>query len=333
MKNPWRTAIALLGQAILLACPAQLQALTTLSELSKQVENTQPLQGNALTFHTDEAKVLVLANHKDKIGAVLLHSKTRKSNIAPLISELQKLITHNEQAEVYQSADKHAAIILYPKTSEPDNFNSPIVGCNRLTALCNACELYNANTTPHFWHDSGISLRNYDKTHDLLYEITLDMSAERVEYAEIRLSKKAKSFLSGHMLTGITPDLPKDPRQVRKISYQLGGATPIHADEDNDIFICRDKNEVYTVGSRQRLLQANKKRRNIKHYLFPELPMPDKPSPLIPEQTSHPEPQPPQPQQNKTTIPANTPQEPQAKPQPLTPAEARRTYIEQLQEI
>lgn len=331
MKNPWRTAIALLGQAILLACPAQLQALTTLSELKEHVPCSTPLQRDALTFHTDNARVLVLADKSGKIGAVLLHSKTRRSDISALVNNLQTLITHPYgPPRVTRSDDNHAALILYP-VDRDSRQEAPraIVGCDRLTALHNACNSYNGNITPHYWHGSGISLRNYDS--DLLYEITLDMSTERVEYAEIRMSKRSKSYLKAHMLTGIPPSLPNETKQIRRISYRLGGATPIHADETGDIYISRDRCEVYTVGSQQRLQSANKSRNDIKHYIFPALSMPEPTSAFITlpqsrEQTISPTPKPRE--EKKRTSP-----KPAEQPPALTPEQARRAYIDQLHKI
>lgn len=331
MKNPWRTAIALLGQAILLACPAQLQAHTTLSELKEQVRYSTPLQEDALLFHTNEAKVLVLADKSGKIGAVLLHSKTRRSDIRALVDNLQSLISHTDRPpQVSLSDDRHSALILYPcdKDSLQDATRA-IVGCDRLTALHNACNSYNGNITPHYWHGSGISLRNYDN--DLLYEITLDMSTERVEYAEIRMGKRGKSFLKAHMLTGIPPNLPLETKQIRRISYRLGGATPIHADETGDIYVSRDRCEVYTVGSQQRLQLANKSRNDIKHYIFPALNIPGPTAVFTLRPKPHSQPIPPTPKPKEEQAPP-TPK-PAEQPPALTPEQARRAYIEQLQKI
>ncbi len=324
MSTPWRTAVALIGQAILLACPAQLQALTTLSEFRTEITPCKELGGDALSFHTPEAKGLVLADSRGRIGAVLLHSKTRRDNIEELTKTMQSLITHNKPAEVLRSADGHSALILYPDISrEHADSTKSLTGCNRLTALHNVRNSYNASITPHYWHESGISLRNYDNR-TLLYEITLDMSAEQVGYVEIRIGKKAAHLLKPHMLIGIPPSLPTAPRQVRRISYLLGGTTPIHADESTDTYLCRGTDEVYTLGTQQRLQQAAKKRQGIKHYFFPGLPMPNMLatiSPVSPEKTPTYTEQPP---------PAAAPQ---AAPPPLSPSEARQRYIDELQKM
>ncbi len=317
MSNPWRTAIAVAGTILFAVVPAQLSALTTLPELERKVTNSHRLGEDALSFHTDSARVLVLADRQGQIGAVLLHSKTRNDNISSGEEALLKLITHSELPDLRRSADKHSVLILYPNICRRQAAgHTQITGKDRLTCLYNAYRVVNSKSTPHYWHDSGVSLRNYNgKT--LYFEITLDMSARQVEYAELRLSKKAPASLKAQQLCGTTISLPNSSRLVRKLSTRLG-ATPIHADEAQDTYLTLS-NEVYTMGSMARLQQANKNRRGVNHYQFPELTMPAQSTTL------------PQAEESVQQQPS-----PSAKPQQpviTNPTEARRAYIEQLQKM
>ena len=321
MRKLWRTAFMLLGQTILVVCPAQLQALTTLPELEQQLQPTQRFGKDALTFHTGESRVLILADRSGNIGAMLVHSKTRANSITSTVEELTRRITHTEQADVRYSADKHSALILYPEICKSACLGSTgLTNCPRLVAIYNASNRNNGSQTPHYWHDSGVSLRHYDND-KLNFEITVDMSRERVEYAEIRLAKGTSSSRA-IAISGLPPNLSKAPRNtIRRLSMSLGGATPLSEDEMADIYLSRGK-DVYCVGTQERLHAANSARSGINHYIFPPLNMPSAPVQLT---TTQPEPKPvEQPQ---------TPSIPATEHQSLSPTEARRAYIEYLQKM
>ncbi len=317
MRKLWHSAFILMGQTILMVCPAQLHAITTLTELEQQLQSTQRSGRDALTFHTGESRMLALGDSRGNIGAVLVHSKTRASNTVSTVEELTRRITHTEQADVRYSADKHSAIILYPEICKAAGHGSTgLTNCPRLVALYNAGNRNNSRQTPHYWHDSGVSVRHYDNN-KLSFEITVDMSRERVEYAEIRLAKKTSSS-QAIAISGLRPNLSKAPRNtVRRLSMSLGGATPLSADEMADIYLSRGK-DVYCIGTQERLQAANSARHNINHYIFPPLSMPSAPAQLSPAQA---EPQ---------TQPSITPSTEQ---QPLSPSEARRAYIDYLQKM
>lgn len=318
MSTPWRTAIAAAGTIFFAVVPAQLSALTTLPELQAQLNNCHRSGNDALSYHTDNARVLVLANQLGEIGAVLLHSKTRSSNLTASEEELLKLITHAERPDVRRSDDGHSVLILYPNICHRQATpHTQITGKDRLSCLYNAYRAVNSKNTPHYWHGSGVSLRNYNGK-NLHFEITLDMSAPRVEYAELRMSKKAPAKLNIKQLCGTTLSIPKSLRLVRKLTSQLGGATPIHADEETDTYLTLSK-DVYTMGSMARLEQANKNRRGVNHYQFPELVMPEQSATLsqAPQAVQQPPPPPAAPQQPAIT----------------DPTQARRIYIEQLQKM
>lgn len=321
MSKLWRTAFILLGQTILMVCPAQLQALTTLPELEQQLQSTQRFGRDALTFHTTESRVLALGDRKGNIGAVLVHSKTRANSIISTVEELTRRITHTEQADVRYSADKHSALILYPEICKAAGLGSTgLTNCPRLVSLYNAGNGNNSYQTPHYWHDSGVSLRHYDNN-KLSFEITIDMSRELVEYAEIRLAKGTSSTRA-IALSGLQANLTKAPRNtIRRLSMSLGGATPLSADETADIYLSRGK-DVYCVGTQERLHAANSTRNNINHYIFPPLSMPAAPAQLP---TAQPEPRP--------AEEPLTPTSPATEPQSLSPADARRAYIDYLQKM
>lgn len=321
MSKLWRTAFILLGQTILMVCPAQLQAITTLPELEQQLSPTRRNGRDALTFHTPESRVLVLADRSGNIGAMLIHSKTRANSITSTVEELTRRITHAEQADVRYSADKHSALILYPEICKAARLGSTgLTNCPRLVSLYNVGNCNNSVQTPHYWHDSGVSLRHYDNG-KLSFEITVDMSRELVEYTEIRLAKSTSSTRA-IAISGLQANLTKAPRNtIRRLSMSLGGATPLSADEMSDIYLSRGK-DVYCIGTQERLQAANSARNNINHYIFPPLSMPPAPVQLP---TAQPEPSP-------VTQPA-TPSAPITEQQSLSPAEARRAYIERLQKM
>lgn len=321
MSKLWRTAYLLLGQTILMVCPAQLHAITTLPELEQQLSPTQRFGRDALTFHTPESRVLVLADRRGNIGAMLIHSKTRANSITATVEELTRRITHAEQADIRYSADKHSALILYPEICKAARLGSTgLTNCPRLTSLYNAGNCNNSAQTPHYWHDSGVSLRHYNND-KLSFEITVDMSRELVEYAEIRLAKGTSSTRA-IAVSGLQPNLTKAPRNtIRRLSMSLGGATPLSADETSDIYLSRGK-DVYCIGSQERLQAANSSRNNINHYIFPPLSMPPAPVQLP---TAQPEPAP--------VVQPTAPATPVTEQQSLSPAEARRAYIEYLQKM
>lgn len=320
MSKLWRSAFILLGQTILMVCPAQLQALTTLQELQQQLQPTQQLGRDALTFHTTECRGIVLGDRSANIGAILVHSKTRANSTSATVEELTRLITHSEQADVRYSADKHSALILYPLICKASCLSTTgLTGCPRLVSLYNAANCNNSRQSPHYWHDSGISLRHYDNN-KLMFEITIDMSGELVEYAEIRLAK-GQSSARAIAISNLPTNLTKAPRNtVRRLSMSLGGATPLSADETADAYLSRGK-DVYCIGTQERLHAANSARKNINHYIFPPMSMPVAPAQLPTEQAV-PEPVAPHPHSTPAT-----------KQQSLSPAEARRTYIDYLQKM
>ena len=318
MSKLWRTAFLLLGQTILMVCPAQLQAITTLPELEQQLTPTQRLGRDALSFHTAEGRVIILADRSGNIGAMLIHSKTRANNIIPTVEELTRRISHSDQADVRYSADKHSALVLYPEICKTATLGSTgLTNCTRLVSLYNAS---NSCSTPHHWHDSGISLRQYNND-KLSFEITIDMSRERVEYTELRLAKGSSSARA-IAISGLPSNLSKAPRNtVRRLSMSLGGATPLIADETADVYLSRGK-DVYCIGTQERLQAANSARNNINHYIFPPLSMPPTPAQLLSAQ--------PEPAHVAQPTPPATPT---AESQQLSPAEARRAYIERLQKM
>lgn len=328
MSKLWRTAFTLLGQTILMVCPAQLQAITTLHELEQQLKPTQRIGRDALTFHTAECRGLVLGDRHANIGAILVHSKTRANSTASTVGELTQLITHPEQADIRYSADKHSAIILYPEICRAARLNTTgLTGCPRLVSLYNAGNCNNSRQTPHYWHDSGVSLRNY-VSNKLTFEITIDMSKELVDYAEIRLAKGVSSTRAFD-ISGLPTNLTKAPRNtIRRISMSLGGATPLSADETTDTYLSRSK-DVYCTGSQERLQAANSIRNNINHYIFPPMGMPAAPaqfssSTTAPQPAAQPLSPTPQPQSTEPSI---------TESQSLSPAEARRAYIEYLKKL
>ena len=318
MSKLWRTAFLLLGQTILMVCPAQLQAITTLPELEQQLTPTQRLGRDALSFHTAEGRVIILADRSGNIGAMLIHSKTRANNIIPMVEELTRRISHSDQADVRYSADKHSALVLYPEICKTATLGSTgLTNCTRLVSLYNAG---NSCSTPHHWHDSGVSLRQYNND-KLSFEITIDMSRERVEYTELRLAKGISSARA-IAISGLPSNLSKAPRNtVRRLSMSLGGATPLSADETADVYLSRGK-DVYCIGTQERLQAANSARDNINHYIFPPLSMPPAPAQLS---IAQPEP--------AHVAQPTPPTAPTAEPQQLSPAEARRAYIERLQKM
>lgn len=324
MSKLWRATFTLLGQTILMVCPAQLQAITTLHELEQQLKPTQHIGRDALTFHTTECRALVLGDRHTNIGAILVHSKTRANSTTSTVEELTQLITHLEQADIRYSADKHSAIILYPEICKAARLNcTNLTGCPRLVSLYNAGNYNNSRQTPHYWHDSGVSLRNY-VNNKLTFEITIDMSKELVDYVEIRLAKGVSSTRAID-ISGLPTNMSKAPRNtIRRISMSLGGATPLSADETMDTYLSRGK-DVYCTGSQERLQAANSTRNNINHYIFPPLGMPSAPTQLIPTRAE------PRPAAQPLTHPQPPP--PATEPQILSPAEARRAYIEHLQKM
>lgn len=324
MRKLWQTVFLLLGQTILMVCPAQLLAITTIPELEQQLQSTQRIGRDALTFHTAESRVLALGDRRGNIGAMLVHSKTRANNTSSTVEELTRRITHAEQADVRYSADKHSALILYPKICQAACLGSAgLTNCPRLVALYIAGNRNNTYQTPHYWHDSGISLRYYNNK-KLNFEITIDMSSELVEYAEIRVSKGTSSSRA-IAIAGTQPNLSKAPRYtIRRLSMSLGGATPLSADETADVYLSRGK-DVYCIGTQERLQAANRARNNINHYIFPPMSMPSAPVELSPTQT--------EPRTADSTPQQRPSVAPPTEHQSLSPADARRTYIDYLQKM
>lgn len=324
----------LAGVAITMVSPAPLEAATTLTELQNELTHYSKQGEDALTFRTDGCRAMVLADSQGTIGAVLIHSLTRRNSPEVLVQMMSRMITHGEKPVLRYSEDKHSAMLIYPEISKREaGTMKDMVSTRRLTVLHNIFSNSHGNCTPYRWHDSGISFRLNQSSGQLICEITPDMSATIVEYVEIRQPRDARAALIPN-ITGHNYGPRADARQLRMLSASLGGATIISNHPANATFLTR-KTNVFCLGTQTRLQEANTQRTNANHYIFPSLRFPDTPIPTPnPEAYTNT----PQSEQASSTPSAEPSAKPSAAPTapavPMpTPEEARREYIRALQEM
>ncbi len=324
----------LAGVAITMVSPAPLEAATTLAELQNELTHYSKQGEDALTFRTAGCRAMVLADSQGSIGAVLIHSITRRNSPEALVRMMSNLITHGERPVLRFSEDKHSAMLIYPEICKREAGNrKDMVSARRLTVLHNIFSNSHGSCTPYRWHESGISFRLNQSSGQLLCEITPDMSATIVEYVEIRLPRDARSALVP-AITGHDHGPRADARQLRMLSASLGGATVISNHPADATFLTR-KTNVFCLGTQTRLQEANTQRTNANHYIFPSLRFPntsvDTPTPETYTDT----PQGEQASSTPSDTPSDTPSaEPSAPAVPMpTPEEARREYIRRLQEM
>ncbi len=302
-----------LGQTIAMVCPAQLQAVTTLDELSGQIAPLHRVDSTLISLQTESCRVLVIGNRSGKIGALLLHSKTRKDKLQPTITKFTELITHSGKPEIIYSPDEYSAIVLYTDICRRESEGRrDIVATDRLSCLFNLRQ--HNRLVPHRWHDGGVAMRGYSDDR-LTCEVCPDLSSPQVEYVEIRLPKSVKSTTIPD-LTAHDYGLPGQPRELRKLSAQLNGATPLSVHPDNGTYLVRSK-DVYSLGKLARIQTAVRQRRDKDHYIFPDIT-------IRKDIATFRTPEPPAPAQQPVAQPS---------PQPLTPPEARRSYIETLRKL
>ncbi len=323
----------LAGVAITMVSPAPLEAATTLAELQNELTHCSKQGEDALTFRTQGCRAMVLADNQGTIGAVLIHSITRRNSTEATVRMMSNLITHGEKPELRFSEDKHSAMLFYPEICKREAGNrKDMVSTRRLSVLHNIINNSHGNCTPYRWRDSGISFR-VQNSGQLLCEITPDMSATIVEYVEIRQPREARAALIP-TITGHNHGPRVDSRQLRMLSASLGGATVISNHPADGTYLTRKAN-VFCLGTQTRLQEANTQRTNANHYIFPSLRFPDAPVPTPTPETNSSAPQGGQgtstPSDTHSAAPAEASTAP-AIPMP-TPQEARREYIRSLQEM
>ncbi len=333
MINHRHIVSLLVGVAVTMVSPAQLEAATTLTELQNELNHFSKQGEDALTFRTQGCRAMVIADSQGTIGAVLIHSITRRNSTDAVVRMMSNLITHGEKPELRFSEDKHSAMLFYPEICKREAGNrKDMVSTRRLTVLHNLISNSHGKCTPYRWHDSGISFR-VQNSGQLLCEITPDMSATIVEYVEIRQPRGARAALIPN-ITGHNHGPQADARQLRMLSASLGGATVISNHPADATFLTR-KTSVFCLGTQSRLQEANTQRTNANHYIFPALRFPATPVPTPTSETISSAPQSGQasstPSDEASSAPAEAPTAPSV-PMP-TPEEARREYIRSLQEM
>ncbi len=334
MLNYLHMVSLLAGLAITMVSPAPLAAATTLTELQSELTHYTKQGEDALTFYTAGCWAMVLADSQGAIGAVLVHSITRRNSPEALVRMMSSLITHDEKPVLRYSEDKHSAMLIYPEICKREAGNlKDMVSTRRLSVLHNIFSNSHGNCTPYRWHDSGISFRLNQNSGQLICEITPDMSATIVEYVEIRQPRDARAALIPN-ITGHNYGPRADARQLRMLSAALGGATVISNHPANATFLTR-KTNVFCLGTQSRLQEANTQRTNANHYIFPSLRFPDTPVAIPAPEIYSNTPQSGQNSSAPSVEPSSTPSvapTTPAVPMP-TPEEARREYIRTLQEM
>lgn len=269
MASWWHNVLFPIGAAIAaIVAPAQLYASATLSDLEKRISNTRKMGDDALIFQTHDCNVLVLADEDENIGAILLHSKSKRIKVEDTTQLLIELTEDDESAEVRYSRDGYAAVILYPEIAEDaTEENKNLAAVSRLVSVYNICQTGKGNCEPHRWHEGGISFRSYSGR-SLMYEITPDLTQKIVPYVEVRTTRHGNSNTIPTLLSH-NYGLPEGSQALRMLSSRLGGATPLSADENNDTYLTRRK-DVYCLGYMNNLHRANRNRDDVGHYIFPE---------------------------------------------------------------
>ncbi len=326
-------SIFLTGLTIFMGCPV-LHALTPMEYLRRHVNPVNECGDDGLLFHTDEGRVLILTDTAERIGAILVHTKKRTQQARELVDKILPLVKSDEDPTISYSRDGYSALVLYEDIAEDvAGDDESVIEINRLGAIYNICNKEDAEWTPHRWHDGGISFRYYEDG-NLAAEITPDLTEETVNYAEIRISDDYRSLIPTS-LAGHNHKAPSNKTRMRQLSSELGNATILSSDSFGSTHVTRRK-DVCCAGTTARLRKANKNRRDMSHYIFPDfdfprqkatittpsLPSVKKPVPVLTTK--------------KDPTPPEKPATPEKKQQPTrtyTPEQARKAYIDYLNQL
>lgn len=330
------SSILTTGLALFLGSPL-LHALTPMEYFRKHVSPTMDSGDDGLLFHTNEGRVLVLADDRGRIGAILVHTKKRTQQAENIVNKLLPLVQSDEEPDISYSKDGYSALVFYAATAEKaSGEDESIIEINRLGAIYNIRLKEDEEWLPHRWHDGGISFRYYDDG-ELAAEITPDLTEETVSYAEIRISNNYRALLPTS-LAGHEHRLPDNRAKLRQLSHDMSGATILSSDSFGSTHVTRRK-DVSTVGTTERLRRANKSRRDMGHYIFPEFVFPRQKANISPpSNTPRPKGNTPAPKQNDTKLtednsPPAAPQQKEQRPQTYTPEQARKAYIDYLNQL
>ncbi len=262
LHRVWAAALAV-GMLL----QAELYARTPLEKLRSNVSSFSLSEDDALLFHTGNKRVVVLADNAGKIGAILVHCKSRDEKVFVDERAILDLIESNEEPKIIYSKDGYSALYLYEDTaSEAADDTKSIVNENRLVAVYNITRAGNNSWLPSRWHDGGVSFRCYRGK--LAAEITVDLTKEYVEYAEVRISTRFRNISPQDLLSfDSAPATRSKNKQRRTRAASLGGQV-LASDPDDDFHLILFR-EVYLIGSTDRLKDAGRNGVDLEHYIFP----------------------------------------------------------------
>lgn len=259
---------ALFAVAVLLR--AELCAGTPLENLRARVSSSALSGKDALLFHTEQNRVVVLADQAGRIGAILVRSKSKNHKVSDETNALVSLVESAERPDISYSRDEHSAIILYRKIAENQADESRnIIGTTRLVALYNVTRAGDFAWVPYRWFEGGASFRYY--AGKVAAEITVDMTREVVEYAELRVSNRFReigaeellAFHSGFSVRG-------------KLAASLGKRAEVISSNTLDDTHLVLRQDVYLAGKASRLRHACQNGSDSEHHVFPALKFPAK---------------------------------------------------------
>lgn len=343
-----------------------LGAAVTMAELQERVDEQKLVDKELMLFHTAAHEVMVVGTPTGEVGAVLVQGKEKEVSAASLLPELRKVLPSEEENKKLISTDKRNMVLIYKSAMEDSDGWQ---GEERLKALIWCVTHVGEKVLPRRWHGSGVSFACSLKDTPVC-EVTLDMGNPKVEYLELRLTEnvevvkwlykrnthenddfssndKFKSYRQrchrvATELLGVgeyysnNRDFDadegffssKDKKKIRKRRKRIRdlGGELVAANGMKPVIICRDR--VYVMG---RDMQARLKKFNQSSvsYFFSPLNFPKKVATLLS----------PEPQQIKQEQPSPQPAPPppmtveEKKPEPLTPEEARRAYLERLKAL